>query len=1078
MIPTTPSKVETDTLKNPKILLYVFSPPGKEYKIRTNIGTDYTPETKTNIYRSNSNMLMLTYGQGKYNLGRANQITIYGIQAGATSPSDCYVCWSHFDGLEITSSKDTQVTSELGYISSTSNPDMEPLTLKVKEGNTHGQISIAVFPIKHVAYWVRLDKIEHVLLSPYDNKFASQELPPVGTVVEYSSDYVPIFYSNDIAQKGVVIWNASTTTNPQTKKSYSAVQYAYNTDALHPYPNKVETRQFSNEININTIYDDAEKLSAEVISFDIGLNIKASPLRARPDLMYPIWIYGTGIEKGSTWNYKPYEYRSEGSNKLVFPRRYKIPDNNDPYYTVKSYGGYSPCILGNANHSSGKGRPWPGSALPNCVGYATGRFNEIGGWGECKYLGNTDATNFISRWAKSQGLSVSQTPSLGACLVWGGTTKNTQCGHVAIVEAIYDDGSIEISESGWYSAPVWRSRRVTQNGTAGKWGMSGSFTFKGFIANPATSYGSLFSNEYLDDAFAQRISNNVTNTLDDVFDDGIQTGQSRAQRVKIDDTITVLEKQEVGSITNLHGMQLLTVPTLVESPFIEVKIGNYTFGSYTKKGTVERQYSEQRVQYPNYMESLNITKTNGAVNQYVLNMKYQIEAGEDPNLLDKIFSSVSDSRKITLTYGDWCAPEFIYRNEEAIITKVTSNVDFQHSLITYNVYCTSSALSLKSKVYDFPVYNDKPSNIIRKFLRNNSYGLLDIFYGMRNNLDKALSMIASDDKKVNIKSQKNVDILTYLNYLVSCMISNSNDDTTIQNAMYNLIIRDEVAGELEGPYFKVVKVNANSKTLTSTNVYEVDIGFPGETIVTDFRINNDNSWAILYNYDGAINPEEYVYKIDNEGRMRTEYSPNITTSDYYRQTTAANKTWWTKMTQFPITATLTIKGLIRPAMLMEQVRINAYFYGQRHISSGLYVITKQQDTLNSSGYKTTLTLLRVAGDEDKLYNIKQTTVKRNTSGSSLFDANGNSYIGQARYSAVQEAAYDPSVITDEYARAHGWNNASQMATIVSNKQSNIYAADARSYYIQQAKEHPENMAEYAAKAQMPVSQFIQLVQRS
>jgi hypothetical protein len=69
------------------------------------------------------------------------------------------------------------------------------------------------------------------------------------------------------------------------------------------------------------------------------------------------------------------------------------------------------------------------------------------------------------------------------------------------------------------------------------------------------------------------------------------------------------------------------------------------------------------------------------------------------------------------------------------------------------------------------------------------------------------------------------------------------------------------------------------------------------------------------------------------------------------------------MTEFPITATLTMKGLARPSLLMSYVKLNVWFHGgMKHISSGLYVITKQQDIIDSSGYKTTLTLLRVGGD--------------------------------------------------------------------------------------------------------------------
>ena len=70
------------------------------------------------------------------------------------------------------------------------------------------------------------------------------------------------------------------------------------------------------------------------------------------------------------------------------------------------------------------------------------------------------------------------------------------------------------------------------------------------------------------------------------------------------------------------------------------------------------------------------------------------------------------------------------------------------------------------------------------------------------------------------------------------------------------------------------------------------------------------------------------------------------------------------MTQFPVQAEITIKGLIRPSILMSYVYLNVWFAGaQKHISSGLYIITKQVDAIDASGYRTTLSLMRVGGDE-------------------------------------------------------------------------------------------------------------------
>lgn len=69
------------------------------------------------------------------------------------------------------------------------------------------------------------------------------------------------------------------------------------------------------------------------------------------------------------------------------------------------------------------------------------------------------------------------------------------------------------------------------------------------------------------------------------------------------------------------------------------------------------------------------------------------------------------------------------------------------------------------------------------------------------------------------------------------------------------------------------------------------------------------------------------------------------------------------MTSFPITATLVIKGLIRPAILMSYVYIDARFFGEKHYSSGYYAITKQVDSITANGYRTTLTLLKIRGDD-------------------------------------------------------------------------------------------------------------------
>lgn len=411
-------------------------------------------------------------------------------------------------------------------------------------------------------------------------------------------------------------------------------------------------------------------------------------------------------------------------------------------------------------------------------------------------------------------------------------------------------------------------------------------------------------------------------------------------------------------------MNLLSSPSLVESPFIIVKIGKYTFGRYTTMGMIAPTFTT-KVMYPDYMSSIDIVKINGAVNTYTIKMVYAITVGDDPNLLEKVFSSVSQTRKIKISYGDCSSPSFIFREEEAIITNVQSSVDVSGSKISYIISCTSTSLALKAGSYNFSAYaSKKPSDIIWDMLENKAYGITDIFYGMHSLKEvKKYNLIWRDDKEVKIEAKQKMNILDYLNYLVNCMSCETNKEgATIKDSRYYLTIMDTTNDELNGPYFKISKISNEVVIADTPETFEVDIGYPGSNLVTSFSINNNEAWSILYNYSNTINQSSYTYRLNDAGQLETVYSPNISTSKTYQYSTEADKSWWTNMTQYPISATMTIKGLIRPSVLMSYVRVNVWFYGSKHNSSGLYVITKQQDILDGSGYRTILSLTRVKGD--------------------------------------------------------------------------------------------------------------------
>ena len=418
-------------------------------------------------------------------------------------------------------------------------------------------------------------------------------------------------------------------------------------------------------------------------------------------------------------------------------------------------------------------------------------------------------------------------------------------------------------------------------------------------------------------------------------------------------------------IENLpKGTNLLTFPSLVETPFIIAKIGEYTFGDHS----VRKNGNVHETTFPNFMECLEIVKINGDVNKYTLQMVYQISPGNDPNMLDKVFGSISKTRNITLSYGDWSCPSIFYKEEEAIITKVESNIDFSGSVIKYTIKCVSSNYNLKSSKMDFPAKKQQPSATIKDMLKNNTGNILEFFPGMKKP-EMWSKFIPGTDRSVEIPAKPSTDPLSYLNFLVGLMSSNS--ESNLNSSNYLITIKDDVYGEYGGTYFEITEIlvtkdNADiaEAQIKSNGIdtYILDIGYPGNDFVTQFSIKNNEEWSILYNYSEKISDLNETYTINDQGELIKDNTLSLMQSSRTQTVDENTKAWWTKVTQFPIEATVTIKGLIRPSILMSYVRINSYFYGRKHISSGLYIITKQTDKISSSGYTTTLKLLRIAGD--------------------------------------------------------------------------------------------------------------------
>ncbi len=153
---------------------------------------------------------------------------------------------------------------------------------------------------------------------------------------------------------------------------------------------------------------------------------------------------------------------------MNYTKRLSAPSESNKYYISCYEGGYNRCI-----------EIYKGSCLPNCVGYAWGRWYEI--MKKAPSLSRANAENWFGY--TQDGYTRGQTPKKGAVICWRkGQVGNESdgAGHVAVVEKIYSDGSILTSNSMYGGTRFYTQRLYPPLYQLN----SKSYVFQGFIYLP------------------------------------------------------------------------------------------------------------------------------------------------------------------------------------------------------------------------------------------------------------------------------------------------------------------------------------------------------------------------------------------------------------------------------------------------------------------------------------------------------------------------------------------------------------------------------------------------------------------
>ena len=721
-----------------------------------------------------------------------------------------------------------------------------------------------------------------------------------------------------------------------------------------------------------------------------------------------LWHELSNSYKGVLKSLKGVDNTKAGCKKAadVFVRKFEVPANVDKQsekrqqnaveYWNASNGGTSKDLL--------PFEPWPlnkkvvsrtsdyggwftgknpyASPNGNCTHWAYGRFCMIANkW--VKRDGDEDAWGF---WKGSDGhwgfptCEHGQTPQLGAIGVWG----DTRAGHVAVVEVIYKNGDIGVSEAGYGNGWLGSRNRLKKSKNYANPMCTSGTTLRGFVYNPGVSGGyitsgggggggedtggpldlrqaisKLYSSDNYEFIYSggkdeksptQVLRESLQKIIDKIKKDHANiptsdtTGGTASWYSDVTTEDTRGHEAKTVKYTKSYG-DLSTSPILVQAPYVELTMNGVKIGGYNASDD----------KYPNHIVGLTVEKINNKINTYTIQLIHQVRTGEDPNIIDALLNRTGYRNKVKIKYGD-SATGLFFKEEEAYIMDVSYNENVQSANIAYTIKAVSSVSFVKYSYFSYPPVTGKPSTEINNLMYHSGQSSIELqnsFSGMRTAQDAMRrNAIPTNDAVVNIPGLANASPYDRLNQLVANM-RDPNDATGTYMLSYN-----DATNDASFRIVEVTRQDTADRNALIKNCYTLDIGFPGNTMITSFALGNDVYWPLYYKYAGKI--ASYKYDIDYNGKItRSKVNP-LDVDDKFQSKNVESMNWWEYVRSYPVSATVTIKGLMKPVLLMENVYIFSQIYGQEDLASGLYSIIGQTDTIDGGGCSTTLELLKIS----------------------------------------------------------------------------------------------------------------------
>ena len=124
----------------------------------------------------------------------------------------------------------------------------------------------------------------------------------------------------------------------------------------------------------------------------------------------------------------------------------------------------------------------------------------------------------------------------------------------------------------------------------------------------------------------------------------------------------------------------------------------------------------------------------------------------------------------------------------------------------------------------------------------------------------------------------------------------------------------------------------------------------------------------------SMDAEGNIVKITGMGGPRIGINPNENGDYNLIQNAIQEFSSWSAMAQYTHKAKLTLVGIPTEIPIMGRIRVTPRLYNQVDFSAGIYAIVGKQDIMNSSGFMTELSLIKIAAHYNKPIEVENGTV--------------------------------------------------------------------------------------------------------